>query len=65
MTKQSIINMESMQCRSYEEEKAYYKELAEVEQAIKAVNAVKKPVKELKVINNRFNPQTNYKLTYR
>lgn len=57
--------MESMQCRSYEEEKAYYKELAEVEQAIKAVNAVKKPVKELKVINNRFNPQTNYKLIYR
>lgn len=63
MNKTAVYNMESLNCRSDAEQRDYYKELAEVEKAIKAVKADKK--KEVKAVNNRFNPDTNYKLIYR
>lgn len=62
MNKQTIINMESMQCRSYQEERDYSRELAEIESIIKSVQADKIQVK---AINSKLDPSQNYKLTYR
>lgn len=62
MNRTTIENMESMDCMSYAEQRAYYRELQEVENAIKSVNADKK-----QALNTQSNldPRTNYKLTYR